>query len=104
MVAIRAKAMEETNVRNGKMMAVRIDCDAAESCILKCRKDNRDKDKHLSIAAINSQNDIVLSGSNDLIRTCVKKLGVNGKYLKTSHAFHSPLMHDAAENFNVKMD
>lgn len=56
----------------------------------------------LSLAAINSPRHCVISGAEPTVTVVAGQLrehGVEVKYLTTSHAFHSPLMADAAAAF-----
>jgi len=56
----------------------------------------------LSIAAVNAPAQIVISGANDAVAELDRRAaeaGVQTKPLRTSHAFHSPLMDDAVPAF-----
>ncbi|MEY2832448.1 MAG: hypothetical protein RLZZ574_1706, partial [Cyanobacteriota bacterium] len=58
--------------------------------------------KHIAIAAINTDQSIVISGEQTVIAEVVNKfdsLGIRSKQLKVSHAFHSPLMQPILEEF-----
>ncbi len=49
----------------------------------------------VSLAAVNTTNQVVVSGGQNQVETLVKvlaKQGVTAKHLQVSHAFHSPLM------------
>jgi phthiocerol/phenolphthiocerol synthesis type-I polyketide synthase E len=89
-VAHRARYMDRCEA--GAMLAVdRLD--AFESLI---------DDGSLAVAARNSPRQMVLSGSFDAIEaaTCLARVhGVTHQRLKTSHAFHSPMMRTAAKEF-----
>ena len=79
---------------NGAMAALPIGEAAAQAAI--------SEEKGLVLAAVNGPNSTVLSGSRAGIERALKKLGNTGRqarWLKTSHAFHSPLMAPAAESF-----
>ncbi|GAA3036158.1 type I polyketide synthase [Actinokineospora globicatena] len=51
----------------------------------------------VSVAAVNAPGEVVLSGDRDQVATALAELGVQGKYLPVSHAFHSPLMAQVAD-------
>lgn len=56
----------------------------------------------VSIAAYNTPDQLVLSGSQPVVESIIAKLaadGISSSKLNVSHAFHSPLMHSAAEKF-----
>ncbi len=58
----------------------------------------------VSVAAINSSNQVVVSGRIDQVEAVKKRLakqGIEGKKLRVSHAFHSPLMRSMLEAFET---
>nr|AHA12079.1 polyketide synthase type 1 [Streptomyces sp. CNH287] len=57
-----------------------------------------------AIAAVNGDEDIVLSGAKDAIQSVVdrlKKLGLPARWLRVSHAFHSPLVEPVLEELRA---
>ena len=73
----------------------------------------KDKIKHylekyqLDIAAINSNNNCIISGDNDIIKVFIEELSNNGieyKYLHTSHAFHSYMLDPILESFRKEVN
>jgi malonyl CoA-acyl carrier protein transacylase len=58
--------------------------------------------RSVSIAAINGDKNIVVSGEYQIVKTIVKSLeseGIKTQFLNVSHAFHSPLMEPILGNF-----
>ncbi|GAA1394571.1 hypothetical protein GCM10009662_05150 [Catellatospora coxensis] len=51
------------------------------------------------IAAVNGPASVVISGDEQAVDAVVAALGVNGRRLSVSHAFHSPLMEPMLEEF-----
>jgi amino acid adenylation domain-containing protein/thioester reductase-like protein len=53
-------------------------------------------------AAMNGPDQLIVAGTHEAIATAGKRceeLGISATFLRTSHAFHSPLMQDAAATF-----
>ncbi|MGB0521655.1 MAG: SDR family NAD(P)-dependent oxidoreductase [Flammeovirgaceae bacterium] len=79
----------------GKMISVQLDRAAAAKLI-------EGKTDQIAIAAANSPQQTVISGDTTVIEGLVKQLehdGIPVKALRTSHAFHSPLMEPMLEEF-----
>ena len=88
LVAARGRLMQELPA--GAMLAVRL----PESAIFGKLIASGLAEK-VTIAAINGPSDVVVSGPPEAIATfaaALEKGGVEGRELKTSHAFHSPMM------------
>ncbi len=88
----RARLM--SSVDNGSMLSLEVD----EEKALELIKDY----KNLSIAAINSPNQTVISGQNDEIDALIQSLNnkkIKHKKLKVSHAFHSAMMDSILDKF-----
>lgn len=96
LIAARGRLMEEL-APNGAMVAV-----AAE--ISQVRKAIEPYEKEVSIAAINSPQNVVISGEKEAIARLVKDFTaakIKTTPLKVSHAFHSPLMESAIAEFRA---
>jgi acyl transferase domain-containing protein len=94
LVAIRARLMQGLPVR-GAMAAVR----SGEERVRKLIARYSDS---VSIAAINSPRDTVISGKADTVQAVLEQLrqeGVPAKLLRVSHAFHSPLVEPMLDDF-----
>jgi acyl transferase domain-containing protein/SAM-dependent methyltransferase/acyl carrier protein len=90
LVAQRSRLME--SAPSGGMLAVRATQEQCRQWL------NRD----LALAAVNAENQCVLSGSQQAIDALLPELqnqGVDYHRLTVSHGFHSPLMKSAAEAF-----
>ena len=60
----------------------------------------------ISLAAVNAPLQSVVSGKNEDIKALAKKLesqGIEGRILKTSHAFHSQMMDPILDSFREKL-
>ncbi|NJK56232.1 MAG: alpha/beta fold hydrolase [Pleurocapsa sp. SU_5_0] len=94
LVAIRGKLMQ--NLPQGDMFAVLTDEDTVKSIIAPFAT-------KIAIAAINTDQSIVVSGEQVPVAEVVSKfdsLGIKTKQLKVSHAFHSPLMQPILPEFS----
>lgn len=94
LIAERGKLMQRLP-QNGSMFAVFTD----ENTVKKFIAPYQEK---VSIAAINGDNNIVISGVKQAISEIISKLesqGINSKQLTVSHAFHSPLMQPILADF-----
>jgi acyl transferase domain-containing protein/thioesterase domain-containing protein/acyl carrier protein len=90
LVAARGRLMQE--LPSGAMLAVRSSADAIEDLLT----------EDLSVAAINSTDRCVISGTPDAIsdlQTQLEKQGLDYQALHTSHAFHSPMMDPIVDEF-----
>lgn len=94
LVAERGRIMQALPA-NGGMLAVMADeTDIAD--VLNQHNGN------VAIAALNAPQSIVLSGANGILLDVSQRLkekGITSKPLQVSHAFHSPLMNQAADEF-----
>lgn len=55
----------------------------------------------VSIAAVNTANQVVIAGRRDSVEAVVQRLNAKPSPLLTSHAFHSPLMQGVIEGFSA---
>ncbi len=93
-VSKRAKLMSQ--VAEGDMLSIGLSVDQVEKEIL----------ENVSIAAINSSDSFVVSGTKDDITWVKKKLEAKEilyTTLKTSHAFHSKMMEEILEDFEKEL-
>jgi acyl transferase domain-containing protein len=94
LVAIRARLMQALPVR-GAMAAVRAGEERVRELIARYSDS-------VSIAAINSPQDTVISGKAHTVQAALEQLrqeGVPAKLLTVSHAFHSPLVEPMLDEF-----
>ncbi|MEY2833930.1 MAG: hypothetical protein RLZZ574_3189, partial [Cyanobacteriota bacterium] len=94
LVAMRGKLMQNLS-QEGDMFAVLTDEPTVESIIAPFAA-------KIAIAAINTDQSIVISGEQAVVAEVVGKfdsLGIKSKQLKVSHAFHSPLMKPILQAF-----
>ncbi|MDJ0534008.1 MAG: alpha/beta fold hydrolase [Xenococcaceae cyanobacterium MO_207.B15] len=94
LIAERSKLMQALP-QNGDMFAVLAD-EATINEVIKPYQDT------VSVAAINGEQNIVISGDTVAVREIISKLdskGIKSKQLTVSHAFHSPLMQPMLEDF-----
>jgi acyl transferase domain-containing protein len=92
LVCIRGRLMARMKV--GAMIAVTANCERIESLLI----------NEVNVAAVNSEDSIVLSGSEDGIatmRALLEKDNVEVKELRTSHAFHSFMMEPCLVEFKA---
>ncbi|MGD1922457.1 MAG: type I polyketide synthase, partial [Pleurocapsa sp.] len=96
LVAARGRLMQQLP-QNGLMVSILGDLELVERLIKPCQ------DK-VSIAAINGDRSIVISGEDKAINFIVEELEqdeIKYKQLNVSHAFHSPLMQPMLEEFGL---
>ncbi len=94
LIAARGRLMQSLP-QKGSMVAVF----ASQEIVLNAIESYKDK---VAIAAINSSDNIVISGQSEAIESVVNRLELNGiqcKQLNVSHAFHSPLMESMLAEF-----
>ena len=94
LIATRSRLMQSLP-RNGAMAAVFADENRVRATI-------KPYSGSVSIAAINSPLNTVISGKADAVRAVLERLrqeGVEGKMLSVSHAFHSPLVEPILDEF-----
>lgn len=94
LIAMRGKLVSE--LPGGSMLSVRTKIDDLKKLI----------PNTLSIAAINSDNLIVVSGQDNLVDDFAKTLdkeGLTNKLLLTSHAFHSSMMDPVLDTFEAEV-
>ncbi|HEY6352691.1 MAG TPA: amino acid adenylation domain-containing protein [Candidatus Angelobacter sp.] len=90
LVCVRGQLMQEMD--SGSMLAVQMSEEAAQRLLT----------PDVCIAAINSPQQCVLSGSStaiDLLQPRLEEKGVHCRQLQTSHAFHSQMMDPMLERF-----
>ncbi len=98
LVAARARAMSTAD-KNGTMAAVF----AGEETV---KKKLQAHDK-VVIAAVNAPESLTIAGPDDAVETLCKEFeseGIGSKMLRVSHAFHSPLMEDAARTYGRALE
>ena len=94
LIAERGRLMQSLP-QNGSMVALMADGDRVLAVIESFGRD-------VAIAAYNGARNTVISGRTKAIANVVSKLeaeGIKAKYLKVSHAFHSPLMEPMLADF-----
>jgi acyl transferase domain-containing protein/acyl carrier protein len=95
LVATRARLMQSVTAAGG-MVAVRAPADQVRPEVAAYRD--------LSVAAVNGPDQCVVSGSLDSLAAVTAewdRQGVHTRPLRVSHAFHSPLMDEVAEEFRA---
>jgi len=95
LIAERGRLMQGLP-KNGKMVAIFASEEQVRAAISSSNFDQ------VSIAAINGQSNIVISGEVTAVDTVVSKLkeqGLETRQLNVSHGFHSPLMEPILDNF-----
>ncbi|MFH8368353.1 beta-ketoacyl synthase N-terminal-like domain-containing protein [Streptomyces sp. NPDC018031] len=96
LLGTRARLMQSLPP-GGAMRAVR----AGESEVLRALEPFADR---VSLAAVNGPDEVVLSGEAEAVRRVAEALRRDGrlsKEIRTSHAFHSPLVEPVLEEFRV---
>uniref|UniRef100_UPI0025C5BC11 non-ribosomal peptide synthetase/type I polyketide synthase n=1 Tax=Flavobacterium sp. TaxID=239 RepID=UPI0025C5BC11 len=99
LVASRGRLMQGI-ILDGEMISVQSD----EEAISEVLKHYKEK---VTIAAINTPDQIVLSGEKEAIETITSTLSLKGikwKKLRVSHAFHSPMMKPILSEFKAIAD
>jgi acyl transferase domain-containing protein/acyl-CoA synthetase (AMP-forming)/AMP-acid ligase II/pimeloyl-ACP methyl ester carboxylesterase/acyl carrier protein len=94
LIAMRGKLMQNLS-QPGDMFAVFSDESTVQSIIAPFKQ-------QIAIAAINTDQSIVISGAQTIVAEVVSKLdslGIRSKQLQVSHAFHSPLMEPILAQF-----
>jgi acyl transferase domain-containing protein/acyl-CoA synthetase (AMP-forming)/AMP-acid ligase II/pimeloyl-ACP methyl ester carboxylesterase len=94
LIAMRGKLMQNSS-QSGDMFAVFTDESTVQSIIAPF-------EQQIAIAAINTDQSIVISGEQAAVAEVVSKfdsLGIRSKQLQVSHAFHSPLMKPILQEF-----
>ncbi len=94
LVTTRARLMQSLP-RNGEMAVIFAPQERVAEAIAPYQN-------KVAIAAINAPENIVISGEREAVMTVVELLagdGINSRYLKVSHAFHSPLMDPILDEF-----
>ena len=94
LLATRGKLMQSLS-HKGEMYAVFADEATVKSVIESFRE-------QVAIAAINSNQSVVISGEQTAVNSIISKFdtqGIKSKQLTVSHAFHSPLMNPILEDF-----
>jgi acyl transferase domain-containing protein/acyl-CoA synthetase (AMP-forming)/AMP-acid ligase II/acyl carrier protein len=92
LIAARGRLMQA--LPPGGMMAVSTNMAKVEAAIVDCRE--------IAIAAINGDENIVISGSSKALQNIVASFtsqGIKTSFLNVSRAFHSPLMQPMLEEF-----
>ncbi|NES77484.1 MULTISPECIES: type I polyketide synthase [unclassified Okeania] len=95
LIAERGRLMQALP-KNGKMVAIFASEEQVRATISSSSFDQ------VSIAAINGQNNIVISGEATAVETVVSQLekqGLETRQLNVSHGFHSPLMEPMLDDF-----
>ncbi|MGD1807095.1 type I polyketide synthase [Dapis sp. BLCC M126] len=95
LIAERGRLMQALP-KNGKMVAIFASEDQVRAAISSSNFDQ------VSIAAINGQNSIVISGEATVVEAVVSQLenqGLETRQLNVSHGFHSPLMEPMLDDF-----
>eukprot|EP01038_Epipyxis_sp_PR26KG_P006837 gene6837-9360_t len=100
LVCYRAQLVYQTESAKGSMIVTRLTEDIAKEAI-----DKRDLWRSLAVAAINSRNCTVISGTADSINGFISSFdtALPHRLLSVSHGFHSPCMNDIVELFRNKL-
>jgi acyl transferase domain-containing protein len=94
LVAARARLMQQ--LPSGAMLAVPLPEQEIQGML----------GPNLYLAAVNGPSLCVVSGPLEAVEQCAAELaarGVNGRYLRTSHAFHSAMMDPIVEQFTAQV-
>lgn len=99
LIAQRGKLMQALP-NNGSMFAVFANENTVKNIIAAYQE-------KVTIAAVNGDSNIVISGENKAIAEAISKFdsqGISSKQLRVSHAFHSPLMQPMLKDFEQVAD
>jgi acyl transferase domain-containing protein/acyl carrier protein len=99
LVDTRNKLIDKLPIKNDAMIAIR----AKESDVISIFKSDPKINQLCDIAAVNGNNNLVLSGDNhaiDNVLTALKIPKDNTKQLVMAHAFHSPLLDPIVPSFS----
>lgn len=99
LVLLRAQLMQQC-MDSGKMVAVFGACEKVEDLI-------RPFSDKLSVAAINAQDHVVISGEESAVEEVVEALNrieVETRYLKVNRAFHSPMVEPVLDRLATVLD
>lgn len=95
-IATRGRMMQALPP-GGIMVAVR----ATETQAAVAIQELQEPEPSVSIAAVNTANQVVIAGRRDSVEAVVQRLNAKPSPLLTSHAFHSPLMQGVIEGFSA---
>ncbi|MEU8001740.1 type I polyketide synthase [Catellatospora sp. NPDC049111] len=95
LVAVRGRLMQALPA-GGAMVAVRASRESVEQAIAGLGQEHAGL---VSVAAVNGPASVVVSGAEQAVDAAVAALGVSGRRLQVSHAFHSPLMDPMVADF-----
>eukprot|EP00820_Chromera_velia_P024719 Cvel_33368.t1-p1 / transcript=Cvel_33368.t1 / gene=Cvel_33368 / organism=Chromera_velia_CCMP2878 / gene_product=Phenolphthiocerol synthesis polyketide synthase, putative / transcript_product=Phenolphthiocerol synthesis polyketide synthase, putative / location=Cvel_scaffold5398:1-3144(-) / protein_length=1048 / sequence_SO=supercontig / SO=protein_coding / is_pseudo=false len=103
LVERRARAMQALPPSEGVMAACRVgEADVITALdTLNSREESIEAVKNVAIAAVNGPKSVVVAGPRPGVALVLSELGVatSARFLAVSHAFHSPLMSAAREEF-----
>ncbi|WP_407641763.1 SDR family NAD(P)-dependent oxidoreductase [Amycolatopsis panacis] len=91
LVTVRGRLMQELP-EAGAMVALPISEEQARDALV-------GHEETVGLAAVNGPESVVLSGAQEVLTGIVAGLGGEAKWLRVSHAFHSPLMQDMLVEF-----
>ena len=99
-VVLRGKLLQSLPAADGVMVSLVTTKETVEQALERLQPDIK---QLVSIAAVNSSQQVVVAGQRAAVDALQKQLGLQGRQLQVSHAFHSPLMADAVEPFRRVM-
>jgi acyl transferase domain-containing protein len=94
LVAERGRLMQALPKGDGVMMAVRRSAAEVQQAI-----DTLNAGALAAVAVVNGPSSVVLSGQKAAVQSVLSAVGDKGRQLSVSHAFHSPLVKPAEEDF-----